>query len=150
MKKATPCSILLQAPKLFLGGGRGAPQQPVGRGGWQHPASPPSPLGAPRQAQPPCGPPPHHILPTVAVPQLALAGLGCWLGIPLVARGGTRSPSPGRMDSFSPKQWHQNKRLLLGSQALQCLHSALTKSSTSKYTLESYFLAPIFICLWIS
>lgn len=57
---------------------------------------------------------------------------------------------PGRMDSFSPKPWHQNKRLLLGSQALQCLPSALTRSSTSKYTLEPDFLAPIFICLWIS
>lgn len=33
---------------------------------------------------------------------------------------------------------------------LRCLHSALTISSISKYTLEPYFLAPIFICLWIS
>lgn len=84
------------------------------------------------------------------MPQLFLAGEGLWLRIPLVAHGEMHSPFPRRVDSFAPKQWHQNKRLLLRSQALQCLHSALTKSSTSKYTLESYFLALIFICLWIS
>lgn len=38
---------------------------------------------------------------------------GCWLWMPLVACGGMRSPFPGRMDSFTPKQWQQNKRLLL-------------------------------------
>lgn len=42
---------------------------------------------------------PHHIVPTVAMPQPALAGLGRCFGIPLVARGGTPSPSP-REDGF--------------------------------------------------
>lgn len=40
-------------------------------------------------------------------------GEGCWVWIPLVACGGMHSPFPGRMDSFTPKQWHQNKQLLL-------------------------------------